>query len=254
MYRPRVIPVLLLKGLGIVKSVKFKDYNYIGDPINAVKLFNDLNADELVFQDILASKENRTISLDFVKKVGDETNMPFAVGGGIKSIEDIRNIIKAGAEKVVINTYAIEKENFLKNAAEEFGSSTIVVSMDVKKKLFSKQQVYIYGGTKPTSYEPVEYAKRVEELGAGEIIINSIDHDGMMEGYDIELIKSVSVSVRIPVIALGGAGKPEDLRRAVTEGKASAAAAGSLFVYYGSRKAVLINYPKEEELKKIFAV
>ncbi len=252
MYRPRVIPVLLLKGLGLVKSIRFKDHKYIGDPINAVKLFNDLKADELVFLDILASKEKRTISLDFVKTVGDEANMPFAVGGGINSITDIKNILRAGAEKVIINTFASEKPDFIKEAANEFGSSTIVVCIDIKKKLLSKQQVYIYGGTKSINYSPVEYAKIMEEQGAGEIIINSIDRDGMMDGYDIDLIKSVSEAVTIPVIASGGAGKLDDFRNAIINGRASAVAAGSFFVFYGSRRAVLINYPRTDELIKTF--
>jgi cyclase len=252
MYRPRVIPILLLKGLGLVKSTRFKDYNYIGDPINAVKLFNDLCADELVFLDIFASKENRTISLDFVKKVGDEANMPFSVGGGIKSLEDIRNILKAGAEKVVINAAAAENINFIKEAANEYGSSTIVVCIDVRKKRFSNYQVYAFNGSRSLHIGPVEYAKKIEELGAGEIIINSIDKDGTMEGYDIELIKLVSEAVKIPVVASGGAGKMEDFKIAVISGLASAVAAGSFFIYYGPRRAVLINYPSNKELNELF--
>jgi len=159
MFRPRVIPILLLKGQGLVKSIKFKDYRYIGDPINAVKIFNYLKADELVFLDILASKEKRSISLDFVRKVGDEANMPFAVGGGIRKIQDIKDIINAGAEKVIINTYAAENPEFIQEASAIFGSSTIVVSIDVKKRLFGKNQVYVLGGGKSTGLDPVNYAK-----------------------------------------------------------------------------------------------
>jgi cyclase len=252
MFRPRIIPALLLRNLGLVKSVGFKDYKYIGDPINAVKIFNDLKADELVFLDILASKEKRVISLDFVSKVGDEANMPFSVGGGIRTIQDIRSVLRAGAEKVVINTFAVEDPSFIRTAADEFGSSTITVCIDVKKKIFGMQQVYIYGGSKSTDLNPVFFAKLMEEMGAGELIINSIDRDGLMEGYDIELIKAVSDSVTIPVIALGGAGKVEDLNEAVQNGHASAVAAGSMFVFHGPRRAVLINYPQPEELKNIF--
>jgi cyclase len=252
MFRPRIIPTLLLRNLGLVKSVGFKDYKYIGDPINAVKIFNDLKADELVFLDILASKEKRVISLDFVLKVGDEANMPFSVGGGLRTIRDIRSVLRAGAEKVVINTYAAEDPAFIRKAAEEFGSSTITVCIDVKKKIFGKQQVYINGGSKATSLDPVPFAKLMEEMGAGELIINSIDRDGSMEGYDIELIRTVSDSVTIPVVALGGAGKLNDLNEAVKNGHASAVAAGSLFVFHGPRRAVLINYPQPEELKNIF--
>jgi len=252
MFRPRIIPALLLRNLGLVKSVGFKDYKYIGDPINAVKIFNDLKADELVFLDILASREKRVISLDFVLKVGDEANMPFSVGGGIRTIQDIKSVLRAGAEKVVINTYAAEDPSFIRKAAEEFGSSTITVCIDVKKKFLGKQQVYIYGGSKSTSLDPVSFAKSMEEMGAGELIINSIDRDGSMEGYDIDLIRTVSDSVTIPVVALGGAGSLTDLNEAVKNGHASAVAAGSMFVFHGPRRAVLINYPQPEELKNIF--
>lgn len=252
MFRPRVIPVLLLRNLGLVKSIRFKDFRYIGDPINAVKIFNDLHADELVFLDITASKEKRKISLDFVRKVGDECNMPFAVGGGIRTIEDIREILNSGAEKVVINTAAAEKPDFIRKASEEFGSSTIVVSMDVKKKFLGDNTVWIYSGSKATIYDPVIYAKLIAEKGTGEIIIQSIDHDGMMEGYDMDLISKISNSVTIPVVACSGAGSYQHLRQAVKEANASAVAAGSLFVYHGPRRAVLINYPSPEELSKMF--
>ena len=252
MFRPRVIPVLLLRNLGLVKSIKFKDFRYIGDPINAVKIFNDLHADELVFLDITASKEKRKISLDFVRKVGDECNMPFAVGGGIRTIEDIREILNSGAEKVVINTAAAEKPDFIRQASEEFGSSTIVVSMDVKKKFLGDNTVWTYSGSKATIYDPVTYAKLVAEKGTGEIIIQSIDHDGMMEGFDMDLISKISNSVTIPVVACSGAGSYQHLRQAVKEANASAVAAGSLFVYHGARRAVLVNYPSPEELSKMF--
>ena len=253
MFRPRVIPVLLLKNRGLVKSVRFKNFRYIGDPINAVKIFNDLKADELVFLDILAGKEKRTISIDFVKNVGDEANMPFAVGGGIRTIQNIKEIINAGAEKVIINSYAVENPDFIMKAAQEFGSSTIVVSLDVKKKLFGKQKLFIHAGKKPTSIDPVEFACLIEEKGAGEILLNSIDNDGMMSGYDLELIKNVSDAVSIPVVAVGGAGETAHFQDAITKGHASAVAAGSMFVFHGPRRAVLVNYPSQKELIKIFA-
>jgi cyclase len=253
MFRPRVIPILLLKGKGLVKSVKFKDYRYIGDPINAVKIFNDLKADELVFLDILATKEKRTIPLDFVRDVGDEANMPFAVGGGIRNIDTIREILNAGAEKVIINTYAAENPDFIKEASDYFGSSTIVVSIDVKKKRFGKKQVFIQSGTKTTGLNPVDFAKLMQEKGAGEIIINSIDKDGTMSGYDLQLIGEVSRSVTIPVVASGGVGSMMDFKKAV-DNYASAMAAGSRFVYHGPRNAVLINYPTKSELNKLFFI
>lgn len=252
MFRPRIIPVLLLSGQGLVKSIKFKNYRYIGDPINAVKIFNDLKADELVFLDISASKQKRCISLDFVRKVGEEANMPFAVGGGIRSIQEIKEIINAGAEKVVINSYAVENPEFVRKASDEFGSSTIVVSMDVKKKLFTKKQLYILSGSKSTGIDPVTFGKLMQKMGAGEILINSIDRDGTMQGYDLELIRAVSESINIPVVALGGAGELDDFNKAVSRAYASAVAAGSMFVFHGPRKAVLVNYPDKDVLGKIF--
>lgn len=252
MFRARVIPVLLLKNLGLVKSVKFKNYRYIGDPINAVKIFNDKKADELVFLDINASKENRLISLEFVHKVGDEANMPFAVGGGIKTIKDIRSILENGSEKVVINTAAFENPEFIKEAVEAFGSSTIVVCLDVKKNFAGKYQLVYKHGEKKVKENPVEFAQKMEEYGAGEIIIQCVDKDGTYEGYDIELVKLISRTVTIPVVALGGASKYDDFSLAVKEGYASAVAAGSLFVYHGPRRAVLISFPTRDEIKDIF--
>lgn len=248
MFRPRVIPVLLLKGQGLVKSIKFKDHRYIGDPINAVKIFNDLKADELVFLDILATKEKRLISLDFVKNVGEEANMPFAVGGGINKIEHIHSIISAGAEKVIINSYAAENPDFIKEAAASFGTSTIVVCMDVKKKLLGGLKTWVMNGSRSTKYNPVEFAQLMEKNGAGEIIIQSIEKDGAMDGYDIELIKSISEAVTIPVVALGGAGNITHLKEAFDKGYANGLAAGSMFIYQSKKRGVLINYPEKKEL------
>ncbi len=252
MFRPRVIPVLLLKNQGLVKTTKFKDARYIGDPLNAVKLFNDLKADELVFLDILATQKNRCIDVNFVKKVAEEANMPFAVGGGINSIEQIRQLISVGAEKVVINTFAVKNPFFIKKASSEFGSSTIVISIDYKRNFWGSSKVYINSGKIQTKYAPNEFSKIAEDMGAGEIILNSIEHDGTMGGYDIDMIRKVSESVDIPVVALGGAGCLEDFKKAIDQGCASSVAAGSLFIYHGSRKAVLINYPTREELKNLF--
>jgi len=252
MFRPRIIPVLLLKNQGLVKSIKFKDYRYIGDPINAVKIFNDLKADELVFLDILASKENRTISLEFIKNVGEEANMPFAVGGGIKTIEQIRKIIGTGAEKVIINSYAAQNPDFIRQASETYGSSCIVVCIDVKKSFFGKEKTYILNGSQSTKFSSLEFAQIMEEKGAGEIIIQSIERDGTMLGYDINLIRRISESVSIPIVALGGAGEIIHLKKAYQEGFASGLAAGSMFVYHGSRNAILINYPNKKDLNTIF--
>lgn len=247
MLRPRIIPVLLLQKLSLVKTHNFKHPKYIGDPINAVKIFNDLRADELVFLDIEASKEKRLISLEFVKNVGEEANMPFAVGGGIRSIEDIRSIIAAGAEKVVINSYAVENPDFIRLAADEFGSSTIAVCIDVKKKLFGGLQTWAMKGTKASGFSPVDFAKLMEEKGAGEIIIQSIEKDGEMTGYDLGLIKQISEAVSIPVIALGGAGNMKHLKEGFEKGYANGLAGGSMFVYQGTKRGVLISYPERDE-------
>jgi cyclase len=245
MLRPRIIPVLLLQGNVLVKSVAFKNYKYIGDPINAVRIFNDLKADELVFLDINASNENRLIDAEFVSHVGEEANMPFSVGGGIRTLEDIRTLINAGAERVIINAAAIARPDFIREAADEFGSSTITVCMDVKKKLFGGQVVWSNNGKKTTTLYPVDYAKQIEALGAGEIIVQSIEKDGAMTGYDLPLIRSISEAVTIPVTALGGAGSTDDLEKAHKEAFANGLAAGSLFVFHGKNRGVLITYPKK---------
>ena len=248
MFRPRIIPVLLLQGNALVKSKGFKDFRYIGDPINAVKVFNDLKADELVFLDIEATKEKRTISTELVSQVGEEANMPFAVGGGIKNLDEIQNIIARGAEKVIINTCAVENPKFIREASDNFGSSTIAVCIDVKKKFFSGELVWRNSGSKPSKYSPKDFAKIIEENGAGEIIIQSINKDGTMSGYDLDLVKEISTAVTIPVVALGGAGNLEHMIEAYKKGFASALAAGSLFVFQGPNKGVLINYVENSDL------
>lgn len=252
MFRPRVIPVLLLKGQGLVKSVRFRDHRYIGDPINAVKLFNDMKADELAFLDINATSEKRCISPDFVRQVGEEANMPFSAGGGIRTIGQIREILAAGAEKVIINTYASENPSFIKEASDTFGRSTITVSIDIRKNILGRYVTCINSGTRITDKNPSAFALLMEDMGAGEILVNSLDNDGKMCGYDISLIRKVSEAVTIPVVALGGAGNINDLRMAVNKGFASAIAAGSMFVYHGPRKAVLVNYPEKEILNRLF--
>jgi cyclase len=248
-FRPRVIPVLLLRNQGLVKTERFGRQVYIGDPINAVRIFNDLRADELVFLDILATREKRLISLDFVRDVGEEANMPFAVGGGIRSLGDIRKILSAGAEKVVLNSFAAENPDFIAEAAEAFGSSTITICIDVKKKRLGAPRTWTAGGTRATEYAPEDFAKLAEKKGAGEIIVQSISRDGTMEGYDLDLIGQVSDAVTIPVVALGGAGTLDHLRQAYHETHASALAAGSMFVFHGPKRGVLINYPDRADIQ-----
>ncbi len=214
MFRPRVIPVLLLKGQGLVKSKQFTNYRYIGDPINAVRLFNDLHADE--------------------------------------SLSQIREILHAGAEKVVLNTRAIQHPGFVRQAADTFGSSTITVCIDVKKKFMGPEQVWTMAASKASGKSPVSVAVEMEKQGAGELIIQSIEKDGMMQGYDVPLIRKISEAVTIPVVALGGAGTENDFLKAIDEGFASAVAAGSMFVYHGPRNAVLVNYLTQQQLAGLF--
>lgn len=247
MFRPRVIPVLLLKGQGLVKTVQFDKHRYIGDPINAVRIFNDLEVDELVFLDILASKENRTISANIVKQIGDEAFMPFAVGGGIKTTRNALDLINAGAEKIILNTAFVKNPQLVSEIAALVGSQSVVVSIDVKKNWLGKYQAFINGGREKVTETLMDLARKAEQLGAGEIIINSITHDGMMQGYDLELIQQITSEVNIPVVACGGAGKLIHLTEAIQNG-AHAVAAGSMFVYHGARNGVLINYPDKIEL------
>lgn len=248
----RIIPCLLLRDNGLVKTVRFKDSTYVGDPINTVKIFNEKEVDEIFFLDIDATKLKKEPPYELIKNIASECFMPFAYGGGIHSIEQIERIIKSGAEKIIINTQAHLGKGFLAEAVKAFGSSTIAVSMDVKKEFIKGNRVFVRGGTQSTGIAPVEYAKRIEGEGAGELLVNSIDRDGVMEGYDIDLIKSISDSIRIPLIACGGAGKLSDFRSAFKDGGASAVAAGSFFVFHGKRRAVLITYPSYSEISDLF--
>ncbi len=252
MFLPRIIPILLLKNKGLVKTIQFKNPQYIGDPINAVRIFNDLLADELIFLDINATIENRTILPELVKDIGDEAFMPFGVGGGISSLNDIEKLLKSGAEKVVINTSAYLNSSLIEEASKIFGSQSIVVSIDVKKTFLGKYECFIECGRRKVDCYYLDYAKKIQEKGAGEIIINSIDKDGTMSGYDIDLIKSISQKINIPVIACGGAGNLQHLKEAYYNGGANALAAGSMFVFHGPRKAVLINYPSKDEIINYF--
>ena len=248
MLRTRVIPCLLLKDDGLVKTIKFKNPSYVGDPINAVKIFNEKEVDELVFLDIIASKEKRGPNFKLLAEISTECFMPLGYGGGISSLNEIEHLFNLGIEKVILNSSAFSNPKLLKQAIDVFGSQSIVVSMDVRKNWLTKKQiVYTLNGDYNTKINPLEYAKRMEEFGVGELIVNSIDQDGTMEGYDYNLIKTISEAVKIPIVALGGAGSIEDLKKAKDSG-ASALGAGSLFVYQKPHRAVLITYPSQKEL------
>ncbi len=247
MFSPRIIPVLLYSNQGLVKSVKFKDYTYIGDPINAVRIFNDCVTDEIVILDINASKNKKTIDLQLVKEVGEEANMPFSVGGGIDTIQKIYERLKGGAEKVIINSAALRNVNFVKEAAEHFGSSTITVCIDIKKNFLGKYQLYSHSDKKSLSVDYMDYVKKIEDAGAGEIIIQSVDQDGMMKGYDEKLYQALSKTINVPIIALGGAGSIADMEQLWNNSSVNSFSAGSIFVYYGNMKGVLINYPNRNK-------
>ncbi len=250
-YRPRLIPCLLLKEKGLVKTTKFSNPRYLGDPINAVKIFNGKSVDELCILDITATSENREPDFNYLKDIASEAFMPLSYGGGITHISEIEKLFYIGYEKVIINTSFITNPALIRGAVDVAGSQSIVVSIDVKNELFGRRVCYINGGTRKLKEKPVDLAKKVEALGAGEILLNSMTYDGTMEGYDLELVKLVSDAVNIPVIACGGAKDIYDFKRVLKEGGAHAAAAGSLFVYYGKQKAVLITAPDEKELIKI---
>ena len=252
MLSTRVIPCLLLRGEGLVKTVKFRDPTYVGDPINAVRIFNDKEVDELVFLDILATVEKRPPQIDLIKDIATECFMPFGYGGGIQDVDTAKKILKMGSEKVIFNSAATNLE-LIREAADLFGSQSVVVSMDVKRGRRGKYEVFTHSGTVGTKQNPIQYAKNVEAAGAGEIFLNSIDRDGTMEGYDIELLKSVTSVVNVPVVACGGAGILRHFQEATLKGGASAVSAGSMFVFHGPHRAVLINYPTQDELKQFLS-
>lgn len=251
MIRPRVIPALLLKGQGLVKTVRFKEPRYLGDPINIVKIFNDKEVDELIFLDITATNEGRRPNFELLGKITSECFMPLGYGGGIRSMEDVRTLLGLGVEKVILNTGAVEDPAFVSEVAGYAGSQAVVVSMDARRGFLGKYELHTHSGTVKTGLEPVQHAVEMERRGAGELFVNSIDRDGTMQGYDLELIGRVAGAVQVPVVACGGAGDLHDLARAIQEGGASAAAAGSMFVFQGPLRGVLISYPSQEDLRRI---
>jgi imidazole glycerol-phosphate synthase subunit HisF len=248
---PRVIPVLLLSGEGLVKTVRFDRPKYLGDPVNIVRLFNDKEADELVLLDIAATPSGRRPPFALIEKLASECFMPLCYGGGVREIGDLRTLFSIGVEKVSIGTSAMERPELVSAAAAEFGSQSVVVCLDVKRDLLGRQRVYTRGGRSKTALDPVAAAERMAAAGAGELILNSIDRDGTGAGYDLDLVKRVVQAVDVPVVACGGAATLEDFARVVHEGGASAAAAGSFFVFHGPHRAVLINYPPYEKLRAL---
>lgn len=251
MLRTRVIPCLLLKGGGLVKTRKFDRPAYVGDPINAVRIFNDKEVDELVFLDIDACHNNLGPNYELIQDIASEAFMPFAYGGGIRNVEQALRLLALGVEKVILNTHAAQSPDLIAGIARAAGSQSVVVAIDVKRDFFGRQHVYTKGGTQRVSSDPVEYARRMEQAGAGELMLTAVDREGTRTGYDLPLIESVSRAVSIPLIANGGAGTLTHLRQAWHAG-ASAVAAGSMFVFHGKHDAVLITYPRYSELEELF--
>ena len=254
MLNNRVIPCLLLLGQGLVKTRRFRAPAYLGDPINVVRIFNDKEVDELIILDIAARAQGRGPSFDYLREVVSECFMPVCYGGGIRNIDDMAKLFNLGIEKVSINTSAVTNPSLIREAAAAFGTQSVLVSLDVRRCLWSGYRVCSHNGRRRTALAPEAFAADVERLGAGELLLNSIDRDGTMRGYDIDLVKRVSSAVKIPVVACGGAGSLEDLGAVVRLGGASAAAAGSLFVFQGPHRAVLISYPSRVEIEKSMGV
>lgn len=248
----RVIPCLLLADGGLVKTRRFSRPRYVGDPINAIRIFNEKSVDELVLLDIEASRLGREPDYDLIARIAGECFMPLCYGGGVRTLEQARRIVACGVEKIAVNSVAIDQPALLGEMARELGSSSVVAAIDVATDWRGRRRVYHPGRRDRTMLDPVAHARAVVAAGAGELFINSVTRDGCYCGYDLKLIRTVAATVRVPIIACGGASSLEDMREAVTAG-ASAAAAGSLFVFYGPHRAVLINYPESGAVQRLFA-
>lgn len=242
----RLIPCLLLKGGGLCKTVRFKAPQYVGDPINAVRIFNDKEVDELILLDIDCTKSSTTIPFQLVEEIASEAFMPLCYGGGVQALEDFERLFSSGIEKVAVNTAAVENPSLVARAAAAFGSQSVVVAIDVRTSRLKGRRAHIRSGTVDTGLEPLTLAQQALSAGAGEILLTSIDREGTGNGYDIPLVAELAGAIDAPLMALGGAANLTHCQEAVQAG-AAAAAAGSMFVFHGSRRAVLINYPSREE-------
>jgi imidazole glycerol-phosphate synthase subunit HisF len=247
MLRPRIIPCLLVKDKGLVKTVNFKNPKYVGDPINAVRIFNEKEVDELMVIDIDATSDNREPDYKMIENLAAECRMPLCYGGGVKTVEQAQRIFSLGVEKIAISSAAIENISLISQIAKVVGTQSVIVVIDVKKKLLGGYEVCTHNGKKKTGKDPVEFAKQVQKLGAGEIVVNSIDNDGVMKGFDFTIIDKIRQAVTIPMTVLGGAGCLEDISKVIEKYKIIGVSAGSLFVFKGVYKAVLINYPNKTD-------
>jgi len=248
MLRPRVLPALLLQGGRLVKTVRFRKPRYVGDPINAVRIFNEKEVDELIVIDIDAGRAGVSIPLKLITRIAGECFMPMTYGGGIRTLDQIAEIMAAGVEKVSINRAAVTDRGFVARAAKRFGSQSIVVSIDVRRRLFGQYEICVDGGRRRAGLEPVSLALELESEGAGEILLTSINQEGTMTGYDVDLVRRVASAVSIPVIACGGAGSIDDVIGVVCDAGAAAAAVGSMAVYQGRNRGVLIGFPTRKQL------
>jgi cyclase len=254
MLRPRIIPSLLLHDKGLVKTVNFKSPKYVGDPINAVRIYNEKEVDELAFFDIDATVLNKEPDYNLIEKLANQSRMPLCYGGGVKTVEQAQIIFSLGIEKIALSSAAINNTNLVSQIADRVGSQSVIVVLDIKKKLLGGYEIYTHNGNKSTGINPIKFAKELEALGAGEIIINSIDQDGVMKGYDLNLIDKMAEVISIPLTVLGGAGSMSDIEKVIEKHGVIGVAAGSLFVFKGTYKAVLINYPTQLEKNKIFKI
>jgi len=248
MLKARIIPTLLIQKKGLVKTCQFKNPVYLGDPINAIKIFNEKEVDELVILDIEATRSGKGIDWNMLNRINREAFMPLGYGGGIKSIEDIKRIINLGYEKVILNAAVLVSNQLIKDAAEIIGSQSLVVCVDIKRTSTGSFKVFDHTKNKNTGLDPVDYVKTLESMGTGEIIVQSVDKEGTYSGYEFDYLKEISGEVKIPVIALGGASSLADIK-GILNTEISAAAAGSIFVFFGRLKAVLINYPSQKEIE-----
>jgi len=248
---PRIIPCLLVHNKGLVKTVKFKDSKYVGDPINAVKIFNEKEVDEIIILDIDATVENRDPDYKMIENLANECRMPLCYGGGIKTAHQAKKILSLGVEKIAISAAVFDKPELIKEIAEEVGRQSVVVVFDVKKRLFGGYDVYTHNAKNKIKQNFLEFIKKVQDFGAGEIVINSIDNDGVMKGFDLDLIEKTKNKLNIPMTILGGAGSIDDVRNVIDKFGIIGCAAGSLFIFKGKYKAVLINYPSKEKKKLI---
>ncbi len=251
MLRPRIIPCLLVRNKGLVKTVKFGPSKYVGDPINAVKIFNEKEADELIVLDIDATANGTPPDFVMIQKLAAECRMPLCYGGGVTTVEQAKRIIGLGVEKVAISAAALANPQLISGISAEIGSQSVVVILDVKKSFFGKYEVYTHNGQRRTERTPIDVAQEAEKLGAGEIVINSIDNDGQMKGYDLSLAAKVREAIQLPMSVLGGAGSLADIGCLISTCGVVGASAGSLFVFKGQYRAVLINYPDQTQKENI---